>query len=206
MGLTSDRGAGERSDLARIKKWWRGLGGDGFVALPPPTRSRYTQSDGHEDAAELFAARGITGRASFAYWHWQSHAAFDRTGALRGRLYLHWGGDHATVAAGLGAGPEGYRLVNNGPQGAFELDRVTATDRDGLPDPGTRQGYASSSTGSAPTATATPPPRSPAPRSAGSTTAWPERSGRSPPPTLSRPPAPSPPPTASPPPWSCGRR
>ncbi|MFD5977948.1 serine/threonine-protein kinase [Streptomyces bacillaris] len=135
VGLTSDRGAGERSDLTRIKKWWRGLGGEGFVALPPPTRSRYTQSDGHEDAAELFAARGITGRASFAYWHWQSHAAFDRTGALRGRLYLHWGGDHATVAAGLGAGPEGYRLVDNGPQAAFELDRVTATDPDGLPDP-----------------------------------------------------------------------
>nr|WP_240676597.1 hypothetical protein [Streptomyces sp. B27] len=69
--MTSGRGAGERSDLARIKKGWRGLGGDGFVALPPPTRGRYTQSDGHEDAAELFAARGITGRASFAYWHWQ---------------------------------------------------------------------------------------------------------------------------------------
>ncbi|PWS44775.1 hypothetical protein DKT74_10820, partial [Streptomyces sp. ZEA17I] len=128
VGLTSDRGAGERSDLTRIKKWWRGLGGADFVALPPPTRSRYTQSDGHEDAAELFAARGITGRASFAYWHWQSHAAFDRAGALRGPLYLHWGGDHATVAGGLGPGPDGYRLVGNGPRGAFELDRVTATD------------------------------------------------------------------------------
>ncbi|MFC9178268.1 hypothetical protein [Streptomyces sp. NPDC057107] len=135
VGLTSDRGAGARSDLTRIKEWWRGLGGADFVALPPPTRSRYTQSDGHEDAAELFAARGITGRASFAYWHWQSHSAFDRTGALRGRLYLHWGGDHATVAAGLGAGPDGYRLVENGPQAAFELDRVTAADADGLPDP-----------------------------------------------------------------------
>ncbi|MFE7141713.1 hypothetical protein ACFVAG_28555 [Streptomyces sp. NPDC057644] len=126
---------GLNTDLSRIKAWWRTLGGDTFVALPPPTRSRYTQSDGHEDAAELFAARGIPETASFAYWHWQSHDAFARSGDLRGVLYLHWGGDHATVATGLGEGPPGYRIVNNGPQGAFQLDKVTATDADGLPDP-----------------------------------------------------------------------
>ncbi|WP_435842260.1 hypothetical protein [Streptomyces cyaneofuscatus] len=61
VGLTAQR----HSDLSRITAWWRGLGGDGFVALPPPTRNRYTQSDGHEDAAELFAARGSAGGASF---------------------------------------------------------------------------------------------------------------------------------------------
>ncbi|WP_432152214.1 hypothetical protein [Streptomyces sp. bgisy029] len=126
---------GLNTDLSSIKAWWRTLGDDGFVALPPPTRSRYTQSDGHEDAAELFAARGIGPDASFAYWHWQSHAAFDRSGTLTGALYLHWGGDHATVAAGLGEGPDGYRIVNGGPRGAFQLDRVTAADADGLPDP-----------------------------------------------------------------------
>ncbi|MER6195694.1 hypothetical protein [Streptomyces cyaneofuscatus] len=131
VGLTAQR----HSDLSRITAWWRGLGGDGFVALPPPTRSRYTQSDGHEDAAELFGARGIAEGASFAYWHWQSHAAFDRSGALTGPLYLHWGGDHATVAAGLGEGPPGYRIVSGGPQGAFQLDRLTERDADGLPDP-----------------------------------------------------------------------
>ncbi|MEU5330271.1 hypothetical protein [Streptomyces parvus] len=135
VGLDTDRPGGRRSDLSRIKAWWRTLGGDRFAVLPPPTRGRYTQSDGHEDAAEMFATHGIATDTSFAYWHWQSHDAFDRSGGLRAVLYLHWGGDHATVAAGLGEGPPGYRIVDNGPQGAFQLDKVTATDADGLPDP-----------------------------------------------------------------------
>lgn len=125
-----------RSDLAVVTAWWRGLGGDGFLVLPPPTRSRYTQSDGHEDAAELLAERGLAGPVSFAYWHWQSHArAFDRSGALTGELLVHWGGDHTAVAAGLGEGPAGFRLVDGGRQGAFQLDRVTHRDGAGLPDP-----------------------------------------------------------------------
>ncbi|MEU6633894.1 hypothetical protein ABZ905_37330 [Streptomyces parvus] len=135
VGLNTDRPAGQQSDLSRIKTWWRTLGGDRFAVLPPPTRGRYTQSDGHEDAAEMFATRGIATDTSFAYWHWQSHDAFARSGELTGALYLHWGGDHATVAAGLGDGPPGYRIVDNGPRGAFQLDRVTAVDADGLPDP-----------------------------------------------------------------------
>ncbi|WP_371624188.1 hypothetical protein [Streptomyces sp. NBC_01116] len=129
------RPAGRRSDLSSIKKWWRTLGGDRFAVLPPPTRSRYTQSDGHEDAAELFATRSLSTDTSFAYWHWQSHSAFDRSGGLKRELYVHWGGDHATVAAGLGDGPPGYRIVSGGPQGAFQLDKVTERDDDGLPDP-----------------------------------------------------------------------
>ncbi|WP_228990663.1 hypothetical protein [Streptomyces sp. DH8] len=135
MSTGNSRAAGQRSDLSRIKKWWRTLGGDRFAVLPPPTRSRYTQSDGHEDAAEMFAVRGISTDTSFAYWHWQSQDAFDRSGELTGELYLHWGGDHATVTAGLGEGPDGYRIVNGGPQGAFRLDKVTAVDADGLPAP-----------------------------------------------------------------------
>lgn len=135
MGLNTNRPAGQQSDLSRIKTWWHTLGGDRFAVLPPPTRGRYTQSDGHEDAAEMFAIRGIATDTSFAYWHWQSHDAFARSGELTGALYLHWGGDHATVAAGLGDGPPGYRIVNGGPRGAFQLDRVTAVDADGLPDP-----------------------------------------------------------------------
>ncbi|UCA48282.1 hypothetical protein LEL86_02810 [Streptomyces sp. WA6-1-16] len=135
VGLNTNRPAGQQSDLSRIKAWWRTLGGDRFAVLPPPTRGRYTQSDGHEDAAEMFATRGIATDTSFAYWHWQSHDAFARSGELTGALYLHWGGDHATVAAGLGDGPPGYRIVDNGPRGAFQLDRVTVVDADGLPDP-----------------------------------------------------------------------
>ncbi|MFI7087970.1 hypothetical protein ACIBUR_30800 [Streptomyces anulatus] len=134
-GTGKSRPAGQRSDLSSIKKWWRTLGGDGFAVLPPPTRSRYTQSDGHEDAAELFATRSLSTSTSFAYWHWQSHSAFDRSGGLKGELYVHWGGDHATVAAGLGDGPDGYRVIDGGPQGAFRLDKVTERDDDGLPDP-----------------------------------------------------------------------
>ncbi|MFD5815730.1 hypothetical protein [Streptomyces sp. NPDC127038] len=124
------------SDLGRITAWWRELGGDGFLVLPPPRRARYTQSDGHGDAAELVEARGLTGPVSFAYWHWQSHAhAFDRSGALNGELLLHWGGDHATVAAGLAQAPAGFRIVDGGPKAAFVLDRVTHRDEAGLPDP-----------------------------------------------------------------------
>ncbi|PJN31455.1 hypothetical protein CG717_17085 [Streptomyces sp. CB02613] len=135
VGLNTNRPAGQQSDLSRIKAWWRTLGGDRFAVLPPPTRGRYTQSDGHEDAAEMFATGGIATDTSFAYWHWQSHDAFARSGELTGALYLHWGGDHATVAAGLGDGPPGYRILNGGPRGAFQLDRVTVVDADGLPDP-----------------------------------------------------------------------
>ncbi|MFK3732395.1 hypothetical protein ACI2LJ_19245 [Streptomyces sp. NPDC088090] len=130
-----------RSDLAVVSAWWRGLGGDGFVVLPPPDRGRYTQSDGHEDAAELVARRGLTAPVSFAYWHWQSHGrAFDRAGGLTGELLLHWGGDHAVVAAGLGEGPAGFRVVDGGPRGAFVLDRITRRDEAGLPDPADRDG------------------------------------------------------------------
>ncbi|MFJ8249982.1 hypothetical protein [Streptomyces sp. NPDC094466] len=128
-------GLNAHTDLGRIRAWWRTLGGDRFAVLPPPTRGRYTQSDGHEDAAEMFAVRGIATDTSFAYWHWQSHDVFARSGELTGELCLHWGGDHATVAAGLGDGPEGYRIVNGGPQGAFRLDKATTTDAEGLPDP-----------------------------------------------------------------------
>ncbi|MGW1963883.1 hypothetical protein ACWCPD_27065 [Streptomyces sp. NPDC001935] len=125
-----------RSDLGTIKAWWRELGGDGFLVLPPPNRARYTQSEGHGDAAELIEARKLGGPVSFAYWHWQSHRhAFDRSGSLTGELLLHWGGDHAAVAAGLGEGPAGFRVVDGGPKSAFRLDRITARDEAGLPDP-----------------------------------------------------------------------
>ncbi len=222
MGTDTKRAARQRSDLSRIKAWWRTLGGDRFAVLPPPNRSRYTQSDGHEDAAEMFAVRGISTDASFAYWHWQSHDAFDRDGDLTGELYLHWGGDHATVTAGLGDGPDGYRIVNGGPQGAFRLDRVTAVDGDGLPDPeDAMPACASSSPASTPRACGPPRPwstrRRPPPRSAGSTTACgtsspanapPRKAGTPPPrtPQTPRPPPPhprkSPPPPTSPPPTS----
>lgn len=124
------------SDLAAIKKWWKTLGGEGFAVLPPPTRGRYTQSDGHEDATEFLDERGLPDTTSFAYWQWQSHErAFDRDGTQIGPLLIHWGGEYDVVRAGLGAGPDGYELVDGGPNGAFQLDRVTTRDADGLPDP-----------------------------------------------------------------------
>ncbi|MFF5607290.1 hypothetical protein ACFY65_13105 [Streptomyces cellulosae] len=74
--------------------------------------------------------------ASFAYWHWDAHRhSFDRSGTLTGELLLHWGGHHATVAAGLDTGPAGFAVVDGGPRSAFRLDRITHRDDDGLPDP-----------------------------------------------------------------------
>lgn len=132
-GKTQER---SRSDLSHIKAWWRTLSGEGCEALPPPTRSRYTQSDGHGDAAELFARRKLPSDTSFVYWHWQSHdRSFNRSGALTSELLLHWGGDHAVVAAHLGSGPAGYQIVDGGPHGAFQLDRITRRDSSGMPDP-----------------------------------------------------------------------
>ncbi|GMA31203.1 hypothetical protein [Litorihabitans aurantiacus] len=136
--MTTDTAAGTRgaSDLTRITRWWNGLGGAGLLVLAPPDRNRYTQSDGHDDAAELVSTDPAAAGSSFVYWHWQSHRrAFDRSGTLVGELMLHWGGEHGVVAAGLGAGPEGYRLTDNGPGGAFGLDRVVVRDGDGLVDP-----------------------------------------------------------------------
>ncbi|WP_418955337.1 hypothetical protein [Streptomyces tritici] len=128
--------AGAPSDLETLTAWWRTLGGDGFVVLAPPRRGRELQEDGHVEAADLCAERGLDEATSFAYWLWPSHkAAFDRSGTLTGELLLHWGGDHAAVAAGLGPVPEGYRLVDAGPRQAFRLDLVTRRDADGLPDP-----------------------------------------------------------------------
>ncbi|MFF6831943.1 hypothetical protein ACFY84_08735 [Streptomyces sp. NPDC012438] len=66
-GTDGRRTARRRSDLAALTARWRGLGGDGFLALPPPPRSRFTQSDGHKDAAELAAVRGLPAPVSFAY-------------------------------------------------------------------------------------------------------------------------------------------
>ena len=127
--------ARKRSDLDNVRAWWRTLGGDGFVVLPPPTRSRYTQSDGHEDAAELFAARGSAPAPPSRTGTGSPTEAFDRSGALTRELMLHWGGDHAVVAAGLGSGPAGIQVVDGGPKGAFRLDRITHRDGAGMPDP-----------------------------------------------------------------------
>ncbi|GAB3293618.1 hypothetical protein EK0264_12495 [Epidermidibacterium keratini] len=129
------------SDLANIKAWWKKLGDDGFVVLPPPTRDRYTQGEGHEDATELLAERGLPTDTSYAFWQWQSQEAALGSGKdLIAPLLLHWGGDHAVVKAGLGSGPEGYEITDGGPQSAFALDRVTVRGADGLPDPSDEAG------------------------------------------------------------------
>lgn len=128
------------SDLAALTTWWNSLSGNGFLVLPPSTRRRVTQADGHEEAAPPARSQGRRHRgptpASFAYWHWDAHRhAFDRSGTLTGELLLHWGGHHAIVAAGLGTGPAGFAVVDGGPRSAFRLDRITHRDDDGLPDP-----------------------------------------------------------------------
>ncbi|MFX4271707.1 hypothetical protein ACQBAR_17250 [Propionibacteriaceae bacterium Y1685] len=126
-----------RSDKATIRSWWSQLSSDHFIALDPPTRNRYTQSDGHSDADELRDRTGRDRSTPYAFWHWQSHErAFDRSGAQVGPLYLHWGGDHQLVREALGEGPDGFEVADGGRTGAFVLDRVSILDADGLPDPG----------------------------------------------------------------------
>ncbi|GAB3707970.1 WGR domain-containing protein [Mariniluteicoccus flavus] len=122
------------SDLAVLKKWWKNLSGTHFLALPPPTPSRYTQGHLHEDAAELAEFPPDTG---YAGWHWQSHErSFDRDGRIISALYLHWGGDRSVVRDHLEQAPDGWVLSGgDSDDAAFVLDRETVLRPDGLPDP-----------------------------------------------------------------------
>lgn len=124
------------SDLSRVKRWWRTLGDETFLAVSPPTRDRYTQSELHEDAGEEIEQAGLPEQISYAGWHWQSHErAFGPGGTLIGPLLLHWSGELAIVAAHLQDPPEGFWISGGEPDTAFTLDRVPVLGPDGLADP-----------------------------------------------------------------------
>ncbi|WP_370890788.1 hypothetical protein [Janibacter sp. GXQ6167] len=97
------------SDWTVIKQWWATLTDDGFVAVSPPTRDRYTQDEGHEDAAEEIADLGLPAGTPYAVWHWQAHG-FSR-GALTRPNYIYFGGDRSVVAAKLATVPPLFRIV-----------------------------------------------------------------------------------------------
>ncbi|MDN5725570.1 MAG: hypothetical protein L0G99_06500 [Propionibacteriales bacterium] len=124
------------SDKAAIRAWWARLPSEHFIALSPPTRNRYTQSDGHGDVVELLKRTRRARDTAYAFWHWQSHErSFDSRGVLVSPLYLQWGGNEAVVRRALGAGPAGYEVTGGGEGLAFVLDRISLRDGDGLPAP-----------------------------------------------------------------------
>lgn len=107
-----------------LKKWFKSLHGADFLALPAPTRSRYTRSDGLEDVAEERGERDLPGDTAAVFWHWQSHErAFSRKGELVDELYLHWDGPHAVLAARLKGLPAPFTLIDNGPGQAFRVGK-----------------------------------------------------------------------------------
>jgi len=112
-----------KSDRAVIAAFFRGIDGRGIIALPP-SRSRVTQSAGHEDAVAIARERRLV-KPSYVFWHQQAERAFDREGALVADLYLHWGGDQARIAAALAALAPRYTVVDGGPKGAFRVRIVS---------------------------------------------------------------------------------
>lgn len=118
------------NDRKALATFLKSLDSDDLIALKPDY-SRGTQTDGHTDAAEVAQERGITGDYDVLFWHAQSDSrAFDRMGQLVSPLMLHWGGDHARIAALLAGIPEPYLVADQGPEEAFaitstELDRWT---------------------------------------------------------------------------------
>lgn len=115
--------------LTALKTWWRALGSDTFFAVSPPTRGRYTASDGHEDATEEIGDAGLAienllaaGDFGYAFWHWQSQdRAFDGVRQMREPLFIHWGGAHEAVASGIGAAPAGFEVRAGTPEQAFAI-------------------------------------------------------------------------------------
>ncbi len=100
------------SDWTIFKHWWQGLTRTGdapFLAVSPPTRARYTQSDAHHDASVELAARGLPPGTPYAVWNWQQHA-FDRAGSMTRGLWLNHGGNRSVVAERLGTLPDEFEL------------------------------------------------------------------------------------------------
>ncbi len=95
------------SDLTVLKKWFATLDDACFLTLAPPSRGRFTQSDGRDDAVAELADRAMSATTPYAFWHWQSHQrAFTGKGELVDDLLVHWHGAHEDVARRLATAPE----------------------------------------------------------------------------------------------------
>lgn len=108
-----------QSERSRIVEFLGEIDADDLVALPP-SRERFDQQEGHAEARQVAAARGIAD-PSWVFWHHQSEWVFDANGDLSAGLLLHWGGDHERVLAALTAIPAPLRVIDHGAGGAFEI-------------------------------------------------------------------------------------
>ncbi len=112
------------SDLTVLKKWFATLDDAGFLTLAPPSRSRFTQSDGRDDAVSELADRAMSATTPYAFWHWQSHKrAFTGKGELVDDLLVHWHGAHEDVARRLATAPEPFTLLDTGVEEAFVVTK-----------------------------------------------------------------------------------
>lgn len=85
-------------------------------------------SEGHQVAREIARERGISD-PTWVFWHQQSNWVFGGAGDLVAPLLIHWGGDHDRAAAALASLPAPLRVVDGGPEGAFEIHSDTAAAR-----------------------------------------------------------------------------
>ena len=99
--------------------YFRDIDGGDVVALPP-WQAGYEQSEGHAEARDEAARRGVADPV-WVFWHRQAAASFDAEGQLTAPLRINWGGDHDRVAELLAGLPEPFRVKDNGPGGVFEI-------------------------------------------------------------------------------------
>lgn len=120
-------------ERALLRQFFAAADTGGVIALPPD-QERYDQDEGHHEARELVAQRGIAD-PSWLFWHRQAAEAFDAQGQLTSVLRIHWGGGHARVAAVLAGLPEPFQVVDTGPGGFFEIISTQTAVRAATPFP-----------------------------------------------------------------------
>ena len=108
-----------RSERSLILEFLQSIDTGDFIALAP-SRERFDQSEGHHEARQVAAERGIT-NPSWVFWHDQSDWVFDTNGNLVSGLLLHWGGDHDWVLAALSKISAPLRVLDHGQGGAIKI-------------------------------------------------------------------------------------
>lgn len=115
------------SERSILVKFFRSIDANDFVALAP-SRERFDQDEGHDEARRVAAERGVTD-PSWVFWHRQSAWAFDNNGNIASGLLLHWGGDQDEVRNALAGIPAPLRVIDHGPGRAFEIVSDAAQSR-----------------------------------------------------------------------------
>ncbi|MFV0426759.1 MAG: hypothetical protein ACK5KU_06965 [Beutenbergiaceae bacterium] len=115
------------SERDQIYSFFRSINHGDMIALGP-RQAGFDQGEGHEAAREVARQRGIA-EPNWVFWHRQSAWVFDGAGDLTAPLVLHWGGRHDRVAQVLATIPAPLRIVDNGPDGAFQIASDEETQR-----------------------------------------------------------------------------